>query len=195
MEAITLHFKISEEEYLDASSVFTFRSTESKIRAVMACVLFAVGASLLLLAYDYSLEVSVMLGVLLLACLVGLRYLSQTAMLRRFYRGDPKFGDAVTLTFSDEGIAARTTGIDSQVGWGIYTEAIETARSYVLVYGKDVRMMTVVPKRAFTGDDQELAFRSLLSSHLRSKLKLKRSDGDVLEREYKPSNLEPPDWR
>ncbi|MDT7604168.1 MAG: YcxB-like protein [Acidobacteriota bacterium] len=195
MEAITLHFKLTEEEYLDASRVFTFRSRESKIRAVVAYVLFAIGASLLFLAYDFSLESAAALGVLLLAGFFGLWHLNQTAMLRRFYRGDPKFGDAVTLTFADEGVAAKTKDVDSKVSWSLYTEAIETARCYILVYGKDVRMMTAIPKRVFTGREQELAFRNLLSSHLRGKLELRPADGEAIKREYEPSSLDPPDWR
>ncbi|MFL6230169.1 MAG: YcxB family protein [Pyrinomonadaceae bacterium] len=195
MQAITLHFKLTEEEYLDASRVFTFPSTESKIRAAVSYVLLAIGASLLLMVYDFSLETAATLGVLLLAGFAGLWYLNQTVMLRRFYHGDPKFGDIVTLTFADEGVAAKMKDIDSKVNWGLYTEAIETARCYVLVYGKDVRMMSAIPKRAFVGDGQEMAFRALLSSHLRGKLKLRPADGGAAEGEYVPTRLELPDWR
>jgi hypothetical protein len=195
MEAVSLNFKLTEEEYLDASRVFTFRSRESKIRAAAAYLLFAVGAALLLMAYDFSLATAVALGVLLLAGVSGLRYLNQTVTLRRFYRGDPKFGDTVSLTFADEGVAAKTKDVDSKVSWSLYTEAIETERCYVLVYGKDVRMMTAIPKRAFAGGGREQAFRALLSSHLRGKLKPRPADDVATGVEYEPSSLEPPDWR
>jgi hypothetical protein len=41
---------------------------------------------------------------------------------------------------------------------------------YVIVYGKDVRMMTAVPKRAFKSADEELQFRNLVRQHVTNNL-------------------------
>lgn len=195
MEPITVHFKLSEEEYLDAARVLAFRPAGMKIRVAVSFILFAVGLALILSAFDFSLELGLVFGAALLAGFFGLWRFNLTVMPRRFYRGDRKFRDAVTLTFTDEGIAATAKDIESKVRWELYTEAIESSQCYVLVYGKDVRMMTAVPKRAFTDEAQERAFRGMLSSHLGGNLGGLGSGNAAPEREYEAARLEPPDWR
>jgi hypothetical protein len=67
---------------------------------------------------------------------------------------------------------------------------------YLLVYGKETRMMTLVPKRAFQNRMQEDAFRELLARHIRDHTTVRGIKATTeSEPEYTPSSLNPPDWR
>jgi len=63
------------------------------------------------------------------------------------FRREPKFRDYYSLTFSSEGIHFRTSHVDSQLQWSMYSRAVVDAHSYLLYYG--ARQLTVIPKRVF----------------------------------------------
>jgi hypothetical protein len=123
----------------------------------------------------------------------GIVYHLLIGMPRQYFRGDGKFRDKYELTFSHEGITVKTPKIDSKLAWSLYTKVIEGRQMYLLIYGKETRMMTAVPKRAFTDNNQENRFRELVTQHI--------SDHPVMERiptgesDYTPTSFTPPDWR
>ena len=115
---------------------------------------------------------------------------------RQYFRGDPKFRDQYEMIFSDEGISLKTRQIDSKLAWSLYTRVIEEQSLYLLIYGKDIRTMTLIPKRVFQNKAQETAFRELLKIRIAdSPLSQMSFDTDKEESEYQPSSLNPPDWR
>jgi hypothetical protein len=83
---------------------------------------------------------------------------------RLAFRREPKFRDEYSLTFSPEGIHFRTTHIDSQLQWNIYSRALADAHSFVLYYGTN--SFTVIPKRVFQSTEQLAAFERLISEKL-----------------------------
>jgi hypothetical protein len=193
MEPISVHFKLGEKEYLDACRLLMF-TTEVKLRAAAGLFLFCLGLYFLLLAYGFELQTSVITGIVALTTLACLWLSARTTLPRRVYRGDSKFRDEITLTFSAEGVALRTTGIDSKVDWKLYTDVRESDVCYVLVYGRDIRTMTAIPKRAFKDAKQERAFRRLVFPQFGKELNARRK-GEVIEDDYEPPSLQPPDWR
>ena len=80
------------------------------------------------------------------------------------FRREPKFRDDYSLTFSPEGIHFRTSHIDSQLQWAIYSRALIDAHSYVLYYGS--RSFTVIPKRVFQSIEQRQEFEQLMTQHV-----------------------------
>jgi hypothetical protein len=80
------------------------------------------------------------------------------------------------------------------MAWSLYSGVREGRDLYVIAYGRDTRMMTVVPKRAFRNAAQEAEFRRLLRRHVEPTLPQRPVGGGVVA-EYVPSSLEPPDWR
>ena len=68
---------------------------------------------------------------------------------------------------------------------------IENESFYILVYGKNIHSLSIIPKRVFQDSQQERTFRELLRRNIDLKLKV----GDGEEKEYAPARLEPPDWR
>jgi hypothetical protein len=196
---IKLDFHYSEDEYLAASRLYIFRSTTSLIRLVLFFVLVTVLLLMLPLLFDLDFPVWAILSLTALlegALLEGaLLYNVLVKIPRRYFRGDPKFRDQYEMTFSDEGISLKTRQIDSKLAWSLYTRVIEGQTLYLLIYGKDVRTMTLIPKRVFQNKAQETAFRELLKIRIAdSSLRQMSFDTDK-ESEYQPSSLNPPDWR
>ena len=191
---IKLEFNYTEAEYLSAARLLTFRDSKTVFRIMLTSV-YLVGAVSILtgLLTDYPWWAGSIVTSLLLTALF---YNGLVRVPRKYFLGDPKFRDHYQFTFSAEGIAVKTAQLDSKLSWSLFTKVIEGSDQYLLVYGKGVRMMTVVPKRVFRDTLQENAFRELVTRHITSqtsspKLKAKEETAD----EYKPTSLNPPDWR
>lgn len=195
MESVQLNFKYTEEEYLAAARLFLWRSKETVIRLIVSFALFSLVLILLLSLIDLSLPLWFTISLLLLAGIAlfhGLFF----DLPRRHFRGDPKFRDEYSLTFSDEGIRFKTRNIDASLAWSLYTGVIENENFYLLIYGKNIASLSIIPKRAFRDSKQEAAFREMLRRHIDHGLLLKKiTEGTASESEYSPSSLEPPDWR
>jgi hypothetical protein len=191
---IKLEFHYSEDEYLAASRLYLLHSSTSLIRLVLFFVLVTGLLLMLPLLFDVDLPVWEILS--LTALVEGaLLYNVLVKAPRRYFRGDPKFRDMWQMIFSDEGISLKTRQIDSKLAWSLYTRVIEGQSLFLLIYGKDVRTMTLIPKRVFQNKAQETAFRELLKIRIAdSSLRQMSFDTDK-EGEYQPSSLNPPDWR
>jgi len=191
---IKLDFHYSEDEYLAASRLYLLHSTTSLIRLVLFFVLVTAALLMLPLLLDVDFPVWAILG--LTALLEGaLLYNVLVKVPRQYFRGDPKFRDKYEMIFSDEGISLKTRQIDSKLAWSLYTRVIEGQSLYLLIYGKDVRTMTLIPKRVFQNKAQETAFRELLKIRIADSFLRQVSLDTDKESEYLPSSLNPPDWR
>ncbi|HSE30227.1 MAG TPA: YcxB family protein [Pyrinomonadaceae bacterium] len=190
--AVKIEYQLSESEYLAATRLFFFQSREAIIRMGVICMLALMSAFLMnIVVADMS-----MLLVLLAVVIVFDIFLFYNALVtlpRQYYRGDPKFREKYDLTFSGEGVFVKTFHIDSKLAWSLYTKVIEGRDMYLLLYGKDTRMMTTVPKRAFKSSDEEMQFRALVTRHITDSSGFKNIPPE--EREYTPKSLTPPDWR
>ena len=80
------------------------------------------------------------------------------------FRGEPKFRDEYSLTFSGDGIHFQTAHIDSQLQWNMYRRALIDAHSFVLYYGN--RSFTVIPKRVFKTPEDLATFERLVSQKI-----------------------------
>ena len=190
-DTVTLTFRHTEEEYLAAARLYFWHSKELLIRLIIGCVLLAIG--LLLLT---KLIVPLPLWFLVpLLFLVGMAlyhgYLID--LPRRVFRGDPKFREEYNLIYSDAGVTLKTQNINSSLNWNFYTSVVENDKFYLLIYGNNLPSFSIVPKRAFRNNNDEMAFREMLRRHVDPKLNL--SAGDRETKDYVPPSLEPPDWR
>ena len=189
---VQVEYQYSEAQYLAANRLFFFKSTNAVLRLAVfsVLVLFGVVMFSLILTDLFPLWallsiVGLFLGVLIYNVLWGLP--------RKYFRKNASFREKFQITFSDEGVHVKTSQIDSKLGWGLYTKVFENSDMYLLVYGTDIRMMTVVPKRSFKSSDQEYLFRQLVARHITNTSGLKQVA--IQEQEYKPPSLTPPDWR
>jgi hypothetical protein len=191
---ISLEYKTTEGEYLAASRLYLLSSPSTLTRLTTLLVLvLAVALLFSFLFTDFPAWAMLSLALLLEAALL---YNILYRVPLQFFRGDEKFRDKYHLTFSDEGISVKTRQIDSKLAWSLYSKVIEGTNLYLLIYGKDTRMMTMVPKRAFQNRVEEKRFRKMVSEHIGETAKLRLiKEADDSESEYTPSSLNPPDWR
>src|ERR1041385_5314141 len=188
---VKLEYQYSEPEYLAASRLLYSNSPNIIARLTVFGLLL--GAAVILLSFltDSWIIIPGLVFVVLLE--IALFYNVFVNTPRKYFRGDGKFRDRYELTFSDEGVQVKTSQIDSKMAWSLYTKFVEGRDMYLLLYGKDTRMMTAVPKRVFSSNDQEQLFRELVTRHITDHAGLKPMPPG--ESEYKPKSLTPPDWR
>ena len=155
-DVITIQFKYTEKEYLSAVRMYFARTLNPGRDLVIAPLIVAVGLFWWFTAgYDWLLMGLIVVGILVVAASIFLLVITP----RLHWSMQPKLREEYTLTFSDEGIGLTTEHIDSKVAWGMYKRIFEDERFFILVYGRD--LFTVIPKRGFSGSDEEAAFGEL----------------------------------
>jgi hypothetical protein len=195
MQPVQLAFTYREAEYVAASRLLLLSEKMTLVRVALSYCLMLLGLAALLTAAGIGLPTLFWAILIPLYVAAASRQLL-TEMPRRYFRGDRKLHGEYALTFSDEGVWLRTNEIESRMAWSLYSGVREGRDLYVIAYGRDTRMMTVVPKRAFRGAAREAEFRRLLRRHVEQTLPQRPVGGEVSGApEYVPSSLEPPDWR
>jgi hypothetical protein len=197
METIAVHYKLSEKEYMDAARLMFFpKSTEWKLRAAVACGLYPLGFFLLAMGAGFEVLPAIGISCALVPLLVYLYFFHFTVIARRCYKGDRRFREGMTVTFTDEHITVQSKLVESKQSWKLYTDVLEGEKCYALIYGKDIRMAAMIPKRAFRSKQQHMAFRELIGAQFAGTLPVQQvGELEGTEHEYQPTGLEPPDWR
>ena len=190
VDSVQLNFTPDEKEFLEATRLYFWHTKEASARLIICCVLIAILFLLLNVLMDFIMPLWSIVAFVIIAW-VALFHGLVIDLPRRRFRGDPKFRDEYNLSFTDAGIDFKTVHMSSTVAWDFYTRVLENDRLYVMVYGKNMHALSVIPKRAFGDSQQESTFRQLLRRHLDSKVKLNEGERP----EYVPRSLEPPDWR
>ncbi|HEY0101191.1 MAG TPA: YcxB family protein [Pyrinomonadaceae bacterium] len=197
MEAITVNFKLSEKEFIEASHLIVSpKATHRLARAATSCVFMVLGTSLLLSAFDVEFLSTLLIVGSLLPLLIYLYFFQFDVFARRCYRGDIRFRYGMTVTFTDEHIEVQSKLAESKHSWKLYTDVLEGESCYALIYGKEIRMAAMIPKRAFKSKKQHMAFRELVGAQFARALPVQQvGEIEAAEQEYQPASLEPPDWR
>ena len=188
-EAVQLSFRYSEEEYLAAIRFYFWHSKTLLGRAIVTYVLFSAGLVLLPLAMGFHLPVWANLALVGIAG-VALFHGYVVDRPRTYFQGDPKFRDDYHLTFTDAGIEFHTQNMSSMTAWNFYSGVVESDSFYILIYGRNIHSLSIVPKRAFQSSNQDTTFRQILRRNVDPTLKLSNGEPD-----HVPQCLEPPDWR
>ena len=191
-ETVTLTFRHTEEEYLTAARLYFWHSTALLVRLIIMCVLVSIGLLLLTRLLNFALPLWFMAGLVFLVG-IALYHGYLIDLPRRVFRGDPKFSEEYNLICSDAGVTLKTENINSSIKWSFYTGVVENDKFYLLIYGKNLASFSLLPKRAFRNDKDEMVVRELLRRHVDPRLKL--TAGDRETNDYVPPSLEPPDWR
>lgn len=197
MEAVTVNFKLSEKEFIEGSHLIVNpKATHRMARSTAGCAFATLGTFWLLSAFGFEFISALGIAVALLPLLVYLYFFQFTVVARRCYRGDRRFRDGMTITFTDEHITLQAKLVESKQSWKLYTDVLEGESCYALIYGKDLRMAAMIPKRAFKSKKQHMAFRELIGAQFARTMPVQQVGGiETTEREYQPASFEPPDWR
>lgn len=194
-EAVQITFRHDEKEFLAATRLYFWRSKQLITRLAVVDVLFAILALLLNVLVDFIVPLWALAAMIVLAWVAWYHGLVVELPRRRF-RGDPKFRDEFTLTFTDAKIEFKTENVNATFAWNFYTGVIEDDNFYLLTYGKNIHSYSVIPKHAFRDPHDEAMFRRLLRRNLDPNLKLGAGEQETTA--YVPrstTNFQPPDWR
>jgi YcxB-like protein len=158
---VHLSFRYMESDYVRALRAHYTSILRLRLDVVVIVALIGIGI------YLWQSPRSHWIGVtcVIIALLFSLMLIAAFVIVPRLaFRREPKFRDEYSLTFSSDGIHFRTTHIDSQLQWSMYSKALIDAHSYILYYGD--RQFTVIPKRVFQSTEQQQAFERLLIQHI-----------------------------
>ncbi|HZN07454.1 MAG TPA: YcxB family protein [Pyrinomonadaceae bacterium] len=191
-ETVQLRFSHTEKEYLAAIRFYFWHAKELLARLIIVYVLFSAGLLLLQVVIEVVLPLWANIALIFV---VGLGWFHGWTIdrPRAYFRGDPKFRDEYTLTFTDVGISFKTQHASSTLAWSFYTGWLENDSFYILIYGKNIHSLSILPKRAFRDSQQEATFRQMLRRNIDGNSTLSQCAAE--NQEYVPKSLEPPDWR
>lgn len=160
METVELSFRYTEEDYVRAMRAHY----ASRLRLPLDIAVIAGGV--VLGVYEWR-SGSPVFGLFLL-CAAGILALILVAAFivipRISFRREPKFRNEYSLKFSPEGIHFRTSHIDSDLDWGMYTRVLVDTYSFILYYGS--QQFTVIPQRVFQDSSQRRTFERLLMQNV-----------------------------
>ena len=191
-DAVNLHFKYTEEEWMAASRLYVLRQPRILLRLGVGFLLFSLAVAILAALNDAILP---FIFLSLITVLIAFAWAIFFALPRQRFRNDPRFRDEFFLEFAENEIRFKTPHLESKYDWSLYTGVIENERFYVLIYGKD--MITAIPKRALKTPAQETLFRDMLRRKIMNTSDsrwLKERPSNQLQDAYVPP-AEPPDWR
>jgi hypothetical protein len=81
---------------------------------------------------------------------------------RQFEKNERLSGES-SWKFDNEHIIVKSKFSETKTDWGTYKKFIETSHSFILIYTANEQMIHFIPKRAFTSQKHEAAFRDLLN--------------------------------
>jgi len=191
-EPITLIFTHREKEYVAAIRLFYARVYHTRFLIVVSSLVLSVGLVLFLMNVDFLLAgVAIVVALILLVINVYAYFVTPS----QYFRRNAKFQEEYDLRFSEDGLLFRSKNMESKLEWSFYSKVWETQKYYFLFYSKD--LFTLIPKRVFTSEQQQLAFQDLLRRKI-------DADFETLKpllqesREFQTDQMppqSPPDWR
>lgn len=160
-KSISISFYNEVRDHIAAQRLLYQKSMMAKVDKVVAVLLLCIGAiGVIFVGAIWWTLMCFPLAVLEWFDLLSVRPL----VMRVAFRRNSKFREEYHLTFSPENIGFKTLSIDSTLQWTYYQRVIESARLFLLMYGKDA--YTLIPKRCFKSEDELNAFRALLAEKI-----------------------------
>jgi hypothetical protein len=159
--AIHLSFRYSEQDYVRAMRAHYGSRLRLKLDTAVTLATALLGVYLWRSPDSRGWGI----GLVCLSAVFVLMLITAFGVLPRLvFRREPKFRDEYSLTFSPDGILFRTSHIDSQLQWSMYSRALVDPHSVILYYG--ARSFTVIPKRFFETTEQLATFEHLVSEKI-----------------------------
>lgn len=156
---IELRFRYLEEDYVRAMRLHLSKRMRLRLDITVATGLGLV--SVISLATGGTVWLWT-LAAALSAGLLSLVLYAYFVLPVRTFRAEPKLQEEYLLRFAPEGIQFKSAGIDSSLDWKLYRELRSDRHTHLLLHGEN--SFTVVPRRVFSGPEQEQAFLALVKA-------------------------------
>lgn len=164
MDFVELTFKYTQSEYVKAEREYLIGSkTIRKFDAALVAILLPLSAFYLLFS-SFSIVSIVLLGVVLLALMVGCALYFYIPAYK--FKQTSKYHEEYHLIFSKDSVKFKTPSIDSELKWDIYSQLWESDTFYFLI--QSPRVYSIIPKRAFGNQEEMQAFEEIVLSNLKS---------------------------
>ena len=158
---ITLKFKYTEKEYVEAVKWYYSKLSNVKLDVIISIVLIVLSGSLWVTGGKETYFAGIfLLGCIMLLIIIFALYINP----KRNFKQELKFHDEYNLSITDEGISFQTVNISSMIAWNHYSKVKENNNFFYLIYGK--YMFTIIPKRTFINKNEEELFRKLVEEKL-----------------------------
>ena len=128
---VQVKFVNSEEDYIEASRVYSYGSKGAKLDFIIEIMAIIVG-----IIFFWVLGFSLIWVFLFIACIlvIIIRILGYFVLSKMRYRKEPKYKWEYLMEFDDDGIRFKTKNIESKLEWSLYNKVIETEKTYILVH-------------------------------------------------------------
>ena len=157
MEQVEIRFQYTEREFVKAVQKYLLTSgTIRKTDVVLAIIGVPCALLVLFLTSLKWLGVLLLLGTTWFSCTIGFLYWYGQVLK---FRKTPKYMEKYHMVFSEGGILFETATLHSELKWDTYTALWESEDCYYLVQTKQI--YSILPKRAFAGDAEKLAFERM----------------------------------
>lgn len=84
--------------------------------------------------------------------------------IARAWKNNPSLDHPITVEVEKEIIKMKTITFESSIQWQLYIKAVETKNLFMLYQAK--ALFNIIPKRAFSSDEQIEEFRELLRAKI-----------------------------
>jgi len=98
--------------------------------------------------------------------LLAYRYILRPWFAYKAFAKEPNLAGGVEVTAARDGIRMKSAKGESRSAWSAFPAFLERPELFVLRLGK--KQMIVIPKSAFTSEDDLAKFRQILASNIRA---------------------------
>ena len=158
MKSVTISFEYEENEYINADR--RFLSMTGRINKYKVMIFAALIAICFACANTFGYNIPVILGFVLViywGIKMAFRYYIQP---KSDFKKKAKNAKTFTFTFTKDAIDFATQRANAQFKWKMFKELYETSDMLYLAHAN--KSFTIIPKRAFEGEEQLAAFRKIV---------------------------------
>ncbi len=164
LKTVQLVFQYTQSEYVKAERQYLIANkTIRRYDAILVAVFLLFSISNLFLS-SFSTFSIILLGIVLTA--TALRSLIYFLMPIRRFKQTAKYHEEYIMVFLKDIIKWKTSNIESELKWDIYSELWESDDFYFLIQAP--RMYTLIPKRVFEDQEEKQTFEEITLSNLNS---------------------------
>lgn len=164
MEIVELKFQYTQSEYVRAERQYLIANkTIHKYDIALAALFLVFSAAYMFLSSFSILSISVFGLVIIVTALGCYLYLFMPVLK---FKQTAKYHEEYMLIFSKDTIHFKTSGIESDIKWDMYSALWDNNDFYYLIQAP--RIYTLIPKRTFKDQNEKKAFEELARSNLKT---------------------------
>lgn len=160
LETVRLEFKYTQNEYVKAERQYLIANKTIRRYDAILFLLFSIGNLFLSSFSTFSI---ILFWIILTVTVIG-SFLYILMPIVKF-KQTAKYHEEYVLTFSKDTIRFKTSSIESELKWDVYSELWENNDFYFLIQAP--HMYALIPKRVFKDENEKQIFIEIAQSNLK----------------------------